>query len=181
MKTFLVGPAVLAALSLTGFTAHAGCTDPRDADAQSGTFENMAPLSLHQGLWPSRERDADKIVGTWVVAYTADGTTSPYAYAFIQWHSDRTEWENISKPVLGGNICMGSWKTLDGWHVFRNHVGWLFTNGMISGYFNETETDELGADGNSYHGSNETIGYEMNTNKVLFDVKGTAAATRISP
>jgi hypothetical protein len=178
MRKTITGASLVAALSLTGLTAHASCTDPRVA--QQNPLQKMAPLNLHQGLTPSWVRDADRIVGTWQVAYTADGAASPYAQAFIQWHGDRTEWENITMPVLGGNICMGSWKTVDEWHVFRNHVGWLFNNGIISGYFNETETDEVAANGNSYQGSNETIGYDF-SGDVLFDVKGTATAKRIAP
>jgi hypothetical protein len=178
MSKFITRASVFAALAFTGVAAHASCTDPRGAE--QSPQQKFAPLNLHQGVGPSWGRDADKIVGTWQVAYTADGATSPYAQAFIQWHSDRTEWENITMPVLGGNICMGSWKTVDEWHVFRNHVGWLFTNGSISGYFNETETDEVAANGNSYHGLNETIGYDFSGN-VLFDIKGSAAATRIAP
>lgn len=178
MRKTITGASLVAALSLAGLTAHASCTDPRVA--QQNPLQKMAPLNLHQGLTPSWGRDADRIVGTWQVAYTADGAASPYAQAFIQWHGDRTEWENITMPVLGGNICMGSWKTVDEWHVFRNHVGWLFNNGIISGYFNETETDEVAANGNSYQGSNETIGYDF-SGDVLFDVKGTATAKRIAP
>jgi hypothetical protein len=93
-------------------------------------------------------------VGTWHVVYTTEGSTS--GEAFIQWHSDGTEWENINYPVLGGNICMGSWKTVDRSHVFRNHFGWLYNNGLLAGYFNETETDEVAWDGNSYTGLNTT-------------------------
>ncbi|MGD0501389.1 MAG: hypothetical protein ABSD02_01520 [Steroidobacteraceae bacterium] len=177
MKTMFIGSAMAAALSLTGMAAHASCSDPRVA--QQAPLE-MVPLSLPQGVSPNSRPDADRIVGTWHVAYTFDGATSPYAHAFIQWHSDRTEWENITNPVLGGNICMGSWKTVDEWHVFRNHVGWLFTDGIISGYFNETETDEVSANGNYYHGLNETIGRNF-AGEVLFDIKGTAEATRIAP
>jgi hypothetical protein len=178
MKIMFIGTAMAAALSLSGVAAHASCTDPRIA--QQSPLQKMAPLNLHQGIGPSFGQDADRIVGTWQVAYTADGAATPYAQAFIQWHGDRTEWENITNPVLGGNICMGSWKTIDQWHVFRNHVGWLFNNGMIAGYFNETETDEVAANGNSYHGTNETIGYDF-AGDVLFDIKGTSLAARIAP
>jgi hypothetical protein len=178
MKKLISGASLVAALALAGVSAHAACTDPRVA--QPNTFQKVAPMNLHRGAGPNWGRDADRIVGTWQVAYTADGTTTPYAQAFIQWHGDRTEWENITMPVLGGNICMGSWKNIDEWHVFRNHVGWLFNNGVISGYFNETETDELAPDGNSYQGVNDTIGYDISGN-VLFEVKGTASATRIAP
>lgn len=178
MRKIIVGASMLTALTLASFTAHASCMDPRSA--QEGAPIKMAPLLVHQGSAQFSDRGADRIVGTWQVAYTADGASAPYSQAFIQWHGDRTEWENITLPVLGGNICMGSWKPVDDWHVFRNHVGWIFGNGTIAGYFNETETDELSNDGNSYQGLNETIGYDFSGN-VLFEIKGTAVATRIAP
>jgi hypothetical protein len=48
------------------------------------------------------------------------------------------------------------------------------------GYFNETETDELSKDGNSYNGTNETRIYDLSGN-LQADVTGTAAATRMLP
>ena len=157
MKNILTGTAVAAALTLPGLTAHASCADPRAA-AQQGTFQQMAPLNLHQGPMPSLSEQGagENIVGTWHVVYTPEGSATPSGEAFIQWHSDGTEWENINYPVLGGNICMGSWKTIDRSHVYRNHVGWLCNNGLLAGYFNETETDLVAWDGNSYTGTNET-------------------------
>jgi hypothetical protein len=182
MKKILTGAAGVVALTLTALTAHASCMDPRAA-TKAGAQE-IAPLSLSQGTavnhW-ERNDAAEKIVGTWHVLYTADGASAPYAQAFIQWHSDRTEWENITLPVLGGNICMGSWKVVDQWHVSRNHVGWLFDNtGIISGYFNETETVEVSEDGNSYKGNNDTILRAM-SGTVLMEIKATSAASRIAP
>jgi len=47
------------------------------------------------------------------------------------------------------------------------------------GYFNETETDELSKDGNSYTGNNETKIYDLGGN-LQAEVTGTASATRIS-
>jgi hypothetical protein len=80
---------------------------------------------------------------------------------------------------------MGSWKTLDRSHVFRNHFGWLFSNGTIAGYFNETETDEVAWDGNSYSGTNTTT---LNfypvlpaTTPTVVVLTGTATAKRIAP
>jgi len=48
----------------------------------------------------------------------------------------------------------GSWIQIDQSHVSRNHYGWLYNNGLLAGYFNETETDEL--NGNTYVGVNDT-------------------------
>jgi hypothetical protein len=76
---------------------------------------------------------------------------------------------------------MGSWEALDRWHYTRNHFGWLFTNGTVSGYFNETETDLLAADGNSYSGTNSTTLYNLDGTVMAGPFPGTASATRIEP
>jgi hypothetical protein len=111
--------------------------------------------------------------------------------AFIQWHSDGTEWENVNFPILGGNICMGSWEATDRWHFSRNHFGWIYTDGVVSGYFNETETDLLASDGNSYSGNNVTIFYDLLGTVVpapgapspapAGGYQGTSSATRLFP
>jgi hypothetical protein len=75
---------------------------------------------------------------------------------------------------------MGEWKAIDTHHVFRNHFGWLYDSGMVSGYFNETETDELSRDGNSYTGTNELKMYDLSGNMTA-DLIGTDSATRIEP
>src|SRR6267154_6903758 len=156
MKRTFLGAAAAAVLTLSGVAAHAACADPRTVD-RSGAFQVMPALTLQKSMSGSNsnsENAGGNIVGTWHVTYTAGG--SPFGEAFIQWHSDGTEWENIDFPVLGGNLCMGSWKSVDGVHVSRYHIGWLYTNEILSGYFTETETNEVERDGNSYHGTNDS-------------------------
>jgi hypothetical protein len=178
MKKLFIGTAAVA-LALSGISARASCVDPRAAGQQTPTS------NLELGSMPGRGgHDAgENIVGTWFVVYTTEG--SPPGEAFIQWHSDGTEWENINHPVLGGNICMGSWKMVDRSHVFRNHYGWLYSNGVIAGYFNETETDEVAWDGNSYSGVNTTTlnFYPVSpaTTPTVIVLTGTATARRIAP
>jgi len=178
MKRTLMLAATLAATALTGVSAHAGCADPR----------SMAPGSVHQippqvlqamaGTHNPSSGDASaNIVGTWLATYTVEG--SPFGQAYIQWHSDGTEWENINLPLSGGNICVGSWKAVDTRHVYRNHWGWLYTNGTLSGYFNETETNKVTRNG-TYSGTNEQKGYDLNGN-LTFDVTGTSSAVQITP
>jgi hypothetical protein len=179
MKTLLIGSAMVATLTLAGLSAHAACVDPRGASQPTAHFDfDFGDMPSHGG-----QNAAEKIVGTWHVVYTTEGATS--GEAFIQWHSDGTEWENINYPVLGGNICMGSWKATDRSHVYRNHYGWLYSNGLLAGYFNETETDEVSWDGNSYSGVNTTT---LNfypvppaTKPTVMVLTGTATATRIAP
>jgi len=179
MKKLLIGTAVVATLALCGLSARAGCVDPRSA-IQPTTMSTLDP-----GPMPDRSGHdaAENIVGTWLVDYTTVGF--PPGQAFIQWHGDRTEWENINHPVLGGNICMGSWHTVDRSHVFRNHYGWLYNDGTIAGYFNETETDEVAWNGNSYSGVNTTTltfyPVPPSTTPTVIVLTGTSSAKRIAP
>lgn len=180
MKRTFIMAATAAALSLAGLSAHAGCADPRSANQQAASpavtpmvLQSLLGDSGSDGKWAGAG-----IVGTWHVIYTVEG--SPFAEAFIQWHSDGTEWENINLPVLNGNICVGSWKALDARHVSRNHIGWLYQDGVQSGYFTETETDELAHDGLSYTGTNDQKIYDV-SGTLQMQVTGTATATRITP
>jgi hypothetical protein len=175
MKATLIGIAATAALSLFGLSAHANCAYP-----SAGNHQDMQ-LPAHHFM------DHEGIVGTWLVNY------GPVGQAFIQWHSDGTEWENITHPGIGGNICMGSWVATGPRTYSRNHFGWIFdsTTGLIAGYFNETETDTLSKDGNSYTGTNVTIFYDMANNVVpapgapppapAEGYPGTSSAVRIEP
>jgi hypothetical protein len=179
MKNLLIGAATAAALSF-GVSAHASCADPRITG--QGAMEGAPAIELHQGASPNHFGGGgagERIVGTWHVVYTPTGATKESGEAFIQWHSDGTEWENINYPVLGGNICMGSWKTLEGSRVSRNHYGWLYNDGTLAGYFNETETDFVAWDGNSYSGTNTTTLYFFSGPPLV--LTGTAKATRLAP
>lgn len=176
MKTSLIGIAFVATTTLFGLSAQANC-----AYGGGGNGKQVS-LPFHRQIFLEHEG----IVGTWLVNYGQVGQ------AFIQWHSDGTEWENITHPTIGGNICMGSWVATGPWTVSRNHFGWIFdSSGMIAGWFNETETDTLSRDGNSYTGTNVTIFYDMDNNVVpapgapspapAAGYPGTSSAVRIEP
>ncbi len=179
MKTTLIGIAAIAALSVFGLPAHANCASPGDGNQQP----IQLPAYRHQQFG-----DHEGIVGTWLVNY------GPVGQAFIQWHSDGTEWENITHPSVGGNICMGSWVATGPWTYSRNHFGWWFDSmGVWAGYFHETETDTLSKDGNSYTGTNVTTFYDLDNKPVALPgspigtmpppngYPGTASAVRIAP
>lgn len=135
--------------------------------AEGGQPASVEDNGIHGGL-------VDRIVGTWLVTYGG-----PLAgQAFIQWHSDGTEWENIDFPILGGTLCMGDWRAVDENHVRRSHVGWLFTDGNPSGYFTQTETDEVARDGSWYRGTNHIKLYDLKGVQFA-EGDGTAEATRI--
>jgi hypothetical protein len=176
MKTTLFGITATVVLSLFGVPSHANC-----AYVGTESKQDMQLPAFHP-----RFEDHEGIVGTWLVNY------GPVGQAFIQWHSDGTEWENITHPAVGGNICMGSWVATGPWTYYRNHFGWIFdSTGAIAGYFNETETDTLSRNGNSYTGTNVSIFYDMAGNVVPAPgapspapsggYPGTSSAVRIAP
>jgi hypothetical protein len=147
MKSTLIGIAATAALAVFGLPAQANCAYPSAGNKQDMQLPaSRHHFEVHEG-----------IVGTWLVNY------GPVGQAFIQWHSDGTEWENITHPAIGGNICMGSWVQTGPWTYSRNHLGGFFdfSTGLVAGFFNETETDTLSKDGNSYSGTSVTIFYDL--------------------
>lgn len=167
--------ALAAAATLVGAgAAHASCSDPRAMRSMQPRVTAPTPA----GAESFRPGPAEKnIVGTWLVSYALGG--APNGQAYIQWHSDGTEWENINFPIEGGTLCMGSWKPLDVDHVTRNHFGWLYTNGVLTGHFNETETAEVKHDG-TYTGTTHTRVYDLFGN-LQVEFSGTSSAVRIAP
>jgi len=167
--------AVAAALALSGITAHAGCVDPRVIVQNAANRMPPVIAAAAKSAADVDHHDNDSIVGTWIVNYTSGG--NPAGDAFIQWHDDGTEWENIDFPVLGGNLCMGEWHPTGHRQVKRSHIGWLYTDGTISGYFTETETDTLSHNGNSYTGTNDMKIYDLDGN-LQHEMTGASSATR---
>ena len=175
MKRNLAFLATAAALALSGISAHAGCVDPRVAMQKAANRPPLVLPAAAKAAAGADHHDRNSIVGTWVVDYTTEG--NPGGEAFIQWHDDGTEWENINFPVEGGNICMGEWQRAGNRQVQRSHIGWLYTDGVVSGYFTETETDTLSHDGDSYTGDNDMKIYDLDGN-LQVELTGTSSATR---
>jgi hypothetical protein len=173
--------AAAAGLLAAADIAQAGCADPRAA----GTAAiHTIPGFIVAGLAPKIALSApgpapvaQRVVGTWLVTYRSEG--KPFAQALIQWHSDGTEWEDINLPIEGGNVCVGSWESVDTNSVKRFHIGWLYTAGLLTGYFTETETDKV--IGSSYYsGVSDTKIFDL-TGKVLVELSGTSNAVRVGP
>ncbi|HEX4511038.1 MAG TPA: hypothetical protein VH328_13195 [Burkholderiaceae bacterium] len=165
---------LLATAALASLSAHAGCVDPRQLPAGMSQI-HMAPpadTSKMQGKAAGKN-----IVGTWFVSYMSGGNSAGQAY--IQWHSDGTEWENINMPIENGNICLGSWKKVDGQHVSRNHYGWLYTSGTLTGYFNESETAAVQSNG-TYTGVTDIKIYNL-AGELQVEIPGTSSAVLVAP
>ena len=175
--------AAAVALTTAAASAHAGCVDPRQVkSAMVHEVPGFIVADLKPKLWAapngaSPANAGSNIVGTWLVTYTTAG--NPGGQALIQWHSDRTEWENINFPIEGGNVCVGSWKVLDPTHVTRFHMGWLYTAGLLTGYFTETETTHVNSR-TAYSGVTEMKIFDTAGN-VLVQLNGASSAVRIAP
>lgn len=183
MKHINTIAAATIALIAIGASAHAGCVDPRQI--KPGMVHEV-PGFIVAGLKPklgpapdaaSPTNAGSNIVGTWLVTYTTAG--NPGGQALIQWHNDRTEWEDINFPIESGNICVGSWKVVDPMHVTRLHMGWLYTAGLLTGYFTETETT-LVSSRTAYSGVTDIKIFDTAGN-VLVELPGTSSAVRIAP
>jgi hypothetical protein len=107
MKYAITGAAMAAALTLTGFSAHASCADPRTAAESSPVHANRL-AAVQQASADDTDNDGGgyrRIVGTWHVSYTVEG--NPFADAFIQWHGDGNSYIGTNEQKifdLNGNM-----------------------------------------------------------------------------
>jgi hypothetical protein len=151
-------PAILTALALT-------CLSSLTAQAASPA-----------GKGGGGGTQGGSIVGLWEVHYFA-GTEEVFQ-SYDQWHSDGLEFEVAN--LAPGAVCQGTWKQMASSIVQLFHVGWNFdANGATTGYFQETQTNTVSLDGNSYDGTYDTKDYDTAGNQ-LDELTGTLHATRLS-
>jgi hypothetical protein len=77
-------------------------------------------------------------------------------------------------------MCQGTWREMPRHSVKLLHVGWNFDeNGQLTGYFEETQTNTVSHDGNTYQGAYDLKNYDTAGNFLSEDT-GTLTATRLS-
>jgi hypothetical protein len=129
-----------------------------------------APSTAGQG------DDGRSIVGLWKVHYL-HGTQELFQ-TFDQWHRDGLEFEVAA--LAPGAVCQGTFKQTESGTIQLFHVGWNFdSNGLLTGFFRETQTNTVGLDGNTYHGTWDIKNYDTSGNFLNEDT-GTLRATRLS-
>ena len=117
------------------------------------------------------------IVGLWSVVFvsTTGGPTIP---TYDQWHSDGNEFE--AAGFFPGAVCQGTYKQSKDGTVHLYHVSWTFdANGALSGHWDETQTDTVSADGQTYAGTYTKDFYDVN-GTFLFEDAGTLTASRLT-
>jgi hypothetical protein len=120
------------------------------------------------------------IAGLWHTVYTSGGATA--FESFETWHTDGTEFEAADLQL--GVMCQGTWvKTAVPGTVRLFHVGWNFdpTGVTLIGYFTETQSDTLSADGKTYEGTFAIQNFDLSGNHLQGqDVSGTVHSTRFT-
>jgi hypothetical protein len=100
------------------------------------------------------------------------------------WHSDGTEWEEKIEPAPAA-LCFGVWKPTAPDRVKLHHFGAVTApDGSVVAIFYIDEVNRVGRNGTTYTGSWDMKIYDatdvFGTGPVLQEIRGTAAATRIT-
>jgi hypothetical protein len=69
-------------------------------------------------LWAATASAQEPIVGLWQVTETDPVSGAVDDHVYEQFNSDQSELENAAKPILTGNVCLGTWIKLG-----KNHYG----------------------------------------------------------
>jgi len=152
-----------------------------------GSGQSQPALRPVSSLPVSDSGDSDErgIVGFWKVTFVAegnpdipDGTVIDFGYA--QWHGDRTEIMNSSRPPATGNFCLGVWKGVGPSRYKLNHFALSSDlSGNMIGPANIRENVTLGHSENTYTGTFTIDQFDLSGN-LLVHIAGRVAATRIT-
>ena len=63
-------------------------------------------------VWSSRAMAKEPIVGFWRVTWTDASSGAVVLDVWDVWHSDHTETQDDTSPILFGNVCQGAWMSL---------------------------------------------------------------------
>lgn len=123
---------------------------------------------------PSARAQSRSIVGLWDAHFYSGG--AQLFETHVQWHSDGLEIELNS--IYPGAACMGVYKTENG-VVKLHHVVFTYdSNGVLNGYLDETQSDLVDGDNDSYRGTFSLKAYDLKGN-YLGVTNGIVRASRI--
>ena len=184
----ILGFIVIAGFFVTSAVAQCGSILPQKANPSlkpqswqgQGHFQ---PASLFDS------DDVDPIVGMWVVDFTAQGNNDPHFpdgapidHAIVQWHSDKTEIMNSSRPPASQSFCLGVWKRVGQAKYKLNHFAVSWDPGNLTapvGPANIIENVNLDSSGNSFSGTFDLTQYDGSGN-VIVHIVGTISGKRLT-
>jgi hypothetical protein len=99
---------------------------------------------------------------------------------FSQWHNDRTEILNSSRPPVTQSFCLGVWKKVSPGHYKLNHfpISWDQSSNLV-GLANLREKVTLSPDGRTFTRTFTIDQYDQSGN-LLIHIIGVVSATRIT-
>ena len=192
IRKLLVTASVLWAGALFAPSAYAGCFTTDYAALLSARVVDPIALSgtVANDVEPGDDSPADwdrTILGFWHATFISEGTTNPpipdgtvVDNGFAQWHSDKTEIMNSSRPPATGSFCLGVFKKTGRAAYTLNHFALSYNpDGTPQGPANIRETVTLARDADSYSGTFSIDQYDTNRH-LLAHIVGTVTATRIT-
>jgi hypothetical protein len=111
------------------------------------------------GFSASGAMAAEPIVGLWDATWKDASNGSFVLKAWDVWHSDRTETQNDTGPVIIGFVCQGAWTKVGQRTYFLTHPSFNYTG--ADGQWDSTsvsviyEKVTVSQDGNSFGGTGE--------------------------
>jgi hypothetical protein len=109
-------PALVIVLGMPA-QVRAGCAPPPIVlTASRAQSKSASWAAIPQGIGGPVGHDGkgQKLVGLWEDTYTDTNGNPTGTYQFEVYHDDQTEIENDTAPTLTGNVCLGTWKKLQG-------------------------------------------------------------------
>lgn len=88
------------------------CTRKKGIDLFKSANLASAIALLMLLAWSSRARADEPIVGFWQVTWTDATNGAAVLNVWDTWHSDHTETQDDTSPILFGNVCQGAWISL---------------------------------------------------------------------
>lgn len=198
----LIGLAAIGSFGSASAAAAAGCASPVNAGSDPAAFLSARATAAVPPIQQGNDNggNAALIVGMWHVIYTATYSTPgpipvpvippgpPDSFVFAEtmktWHADGTEWEEKIEPAPVG-FCFGVWRQTGRDSVKLHHFGAVTSpDGKVVAIFYLDEVNRVAPGGSSYSGTWDFRLYGptdvLGTGPVLQEIKGTAAATRIT-
>jgi len=178
--------AVLPALaSVLGMPAQvrAGCSPPPIAlTASTPQSKSASSTAVPQGTAGTVDRSGQgqRLVGLWEDSYTDTNGNPIGFYQFELYHGDQTELEVDQSPILTGNVCLGTWRNLQGNTYGLVHPYFFFQDVNTNG--EGSENTEGQPDGNSgFYACTITVATDGNSFQSKCHAKTVAGIDPLDP
>ena len=125
----------------------AGCAPPPIVFSPSTAQSKPQPWAATPQSAVDHNGPGQKLVGLWEDSYTDTNGNPINFYQFELYHDDRTELEVDQSPILTGNVCLGTWKNLQGSTYGLVHPYFFFQDVNTNGEGSENTEGQW--DGNS--------------------------------